>query len=927
MATFVLMTQLKIVIIFCICLSISTGTGLAQSSRSSIEDFSITITFAQPPVDPPIVKKAPLKYNKDFALILHMDDGNPAVNDQVMPFFKGQNGNPGLFFTEGNTQNNQPFKMDAVHFSFAANGVDIHNYVPGYLHWDNLINLWAGEFGIVNLGLTNPPQSDPDVEVLRNASYTKRKTLSGTVHGGYDMNVYVIPNNDISQLPAAKANNLAVYYEGISAIENPQRVEDLPSISGIEISRSSITNNLFQQVQTIASQSGPDNHFIATYFNHGFGGVDITFDQFKTQMNQIASTYGRDGLNSIWSASSAEVFEYLRIKESVTVNTNLNENVLTITFSGQNIPENFRYYALSLTVEGESNIVDLVVQQPDNISTYLFTQNKALVNLKWNGRVIEDALQRATTKVVEAEQQPVASIALVAMDYVQMLPDGDEKEQLRERLCALPGIVYEQGFCRAPEFLGPDTAYCFGNSVIFIAPEAASYFWHTGATTQSITLTIDEPMEVWARVTDNTGFVISDTVAVGVLPVPDVIVSPLQSIIDPGTSVQLNATGALTYNWSNGSTGSQIIVSPVLTTIYWVDGTNAEGCISRAEAEVEVVYTTEVDFLHNIVCFGDTTHLMAQVTTNDSVLTTDWDLTGDGMFTDETGDSIHIVFDQPGEWLIGLRIKTRSGALHTVYHSVIIADYPIAGFGVNGFCLEQPAIFTDESTVSFGTIDSWEWAVGDGNLFGEQSFEYMYDISGLYEVNLVVISNYGCSDTTAAEIQISPLPLIDLRLEDGTIVQEGVEVNLANGSSLTFKVESVYDSILWIGSINTGTLRVINSGNFYVDVFKNGCSNRRNFAVKDSGGGPTTAIVGVMNLITPNGDGFNDLWLIEDIDKISPARVAVYTRSGGLVFQSNDYKNDWDGYYNGNPLPEGTYYYVIESVGIIAIKGPLSIIR
>lgn len=82
-----------------------------------------------------------------------------------------------------------------------------------------------------------------------------------------------------------------------------------------------------------------------------------------------------------------------------------------------------------------------------------------------------------------------------------------------------------------------------------------------------------------------------------------------------------------------------------------------------------------------------------------------------------------------------------------------------------------------------------------------------------------------------------------------------------------------------------------------------------------------------MNLMTPNGDGYNDLWVIKDLATLAPARVAVYTRAGALVYQNNDYDNNWNGYYEGNPLPEGTYYYVIQAGNGTVIKGPLSIVR
>jgi len=154
------------------------GTIYGQESmaqRSVVEDFKVTITFVDEPGADLNIFKAPLKYNKDFALVLQLNNGNPAINDQVLPYFKGQAGNPGLFFTEGQANSKQPFKMDAVHYLFNENGVDVHDYQPGYLNWDNIINLWAGEFGIVGNGLNFPAVDDAGVEVSRSKAIHNEK--------------------------------------------------------------------------------------------------------------------------------------------------------------------------------------------------------------------------------------------------------------------------------------------------------------------------------------------------------------------------------------------------------------------------------------------------------------------------------------------------------------------------------------------------------------------------------------------------------------------------------------------------------------------------------------------------------------------------------------------------------------------------------
>lgn len=90
-------------------------------------------------------------------------------------------------------------------------------------------------------------------------------------------------------------------------------------------------------------------------------------------------------------------------------------------------------------------------------------------------------------------------------------------------------------------------------------------------------------------------------------------------------------------------------------------------------------------------------------------------------------------------------------------------------------------------------------------------------------------------------------------------------------------------------------------------------------------------IVDPVNGFSPNGDGVNDLFFIERIQNYPNAVVQIFNRWGNLIYTSNPgYTNPWDGKYNGNELPIGTYYYVIDLKDDAAkelITGPVSILK
>lgn len=63
----------------------------------------------------------------------------------------------------------------------------------------------------------------------------------------------------------------------------------------------------------------------------------------------------------------------------------------------------------------------------------------------------------------------------------------------------------------------------------------------------------------------------------------------------------------------------------------------------------------------------------------------------------------------------------------------------------------------------------------------------------------------------------------------------------------------------------------------------------------------------IPTLLTPNGDGINDCWIISGLELYGQAQVQIYTAQSQRVYSNNDYRND----FCGDGLPEGNYFYVL----------------
>ncbi|MEL6637434.1 MAG: gliding motility-associated C-terminal domain-containing protein [Bacteroidota bacterium] len=64
---------------------------------------------------------------------------------------------------------------------------------------------------------------------------------------------------------------------------------------------------------------------------------------------------------------------------------------------------------------------------------------------------------------------------------------------------------------------------------------------------------------------------------------------------------------------------------------------------------------------------------------------------------------------------------------------------------------------------------------------------------------------------------------------------------------------------------------------------------------------------------SPNGDGKNDTFIIQGAEAYPNNRLLIFSRWGTLIFRVDGYTNDWDGTWEGDALPEGTYFYLFDT--------------
>ncbi len=184
------------------------------------------------------------------------------------------------------------------------------------------------------------------------------------------------------------------------------------------------------------------------------------------------------------------------------------------------------------------------------------------------------------------------------------------------------------------------------------------------------------------------------------------------------------------------------------------------------------------------------------------------------------------------------------------------------------------------------------------------------------------IWNFQYFINTNCEIPISSLEHNNLRL---LALSDSIKTKLIRNDYVNWK-EGVLTYELW-RKIDVSSYELVgemDSEEYLLPYEYNGIDHCYRIKAIESGGNESFAWsneacvsfeprLTFYNIITPNSDQFNEFFVIEGIENYPNNELTIINRWGGTVFETNSYKNDWNGKLrNGSQLSNGVYYFLLD---------------
>jgi gliding motility-associated-like protein len=243
------------------------------------------------------------------------------------------------------------------------------------------------------------------------------------------------------------------------------------------------------------------------------------------------------------------------------------------------------------------------------------------------------------------------------------------------------------------------------------------------------------------------------------------------------------------------------------------------------------------------------------------------------------------------------------------------------------------ACFGDEVTLYLngynGSVFNWITSNDNVTWSGVVNSVDSITFSLVQDVYYAAIVSNGACPPAQSSIKKVVSSIVIASASNDTTITSGASVNLvaSGGSNYSWTPSAGLSSSTISNPVATPT-----ETTSYTVIVSNslGCMDTADviITVKDVVDTVNTAIK-IPNLITPNGDGYNDEWKLEGVD-LSTSSLIIFDAYGVVVFLANPYTNNWNAEWKGKPLPDGTYYYILDAIGIPTekgLKGNITVIR
>jgi gliding motility-associated-like protein len=369
----------------------------------------------------------------------------------------------------------------------------------------------------------------------------------------------------------------------------------------------------------------------------------------------------------------------------------------------------------------------------------------------------------------------------------------------------------------------------------------------------------------------------------------------------------------VTWTSITNITTTQSYLNLVDTTWYRVIVQSGVCAADTSSATTVIVYPKPLaNYTADSVCFGNaTTFINTSTVKSGFIQFNQWDF-GDN--TTSLSVNPKHSYAAAGTFPASLLVTSNFGCLDTAMVNVQVNILPPSTITASGpltFCAGDSIALT-AATGGYGYV--WSTAKTTQSITILTSGTYSLTISDTLT---------GCFSTATAIAAVNPSPTIFAGRDTSFVMGKSVSLNASGVGVISWDWTPVTG--LNNGSISNpvaspqdNTTYKVTGMNIY------GCADEDSIVV--------TVLfdydVVISNLMTPNGDGYNDNWTISNIEYHPNTEVVIVNREGQQVFKSESYNNDWDGTRSGKILPDGTYYYIIKFENDTKVyKGAITILK